>query len=136
MDLGTKSAKTNDKTSLEANLTRKYPKRVDVAQNLAPGRPNNDAKRAPMTVIWGGPGPCDGHRRGSTKKETHVKFILISSWHVVASRCLSCVDVARFLISRKIAVSFSTFQKCDDVEFRDRKRDAQAWLSCVDVVQK
>ena len=73
MDLGNKRTTDNDKKSLQNDFRRKCQNRVDVAEKMAPGCPNLGLERAKMTVIWGGPGAYDGHRRESTNRREDSK---------------------------------------------------------------
>ena len=88
MAFGNRRAREKTKRSWQVNFQRKFQKRVDVAQKMAPGCPKLGLKGAKMTVIWGGPGAYDGHRREKTNRRENNPPNFRQKW-------VSCVDVAQ-----------------------------------------
>ena len=73
MDFGNKTARERTKRSWQVHFQQKLQKRVDVAYKVAPGCSNLGFEGAKMTVIWGGPGAYDGHRRESRNRREDNK---------------------------------------------------------------
>ena len=73
MAFGNRRAREKTKRSWQVNFQRKFQKRVDVAQKMAPGCPNLEPKRAQNDGEMGHPGAYDKHRREKTSRREDNK---------------------------------------------------------------